>query len=199
LVATWTSVLSFQHTRFVPPCTLQTTSPFFNFQGVWLKFNLLWQTVPQLFIFPLCMSGNSWGDENQLSMNNLCPEPSSTFLASRITRSISRCNIRSSIQKSFLSINCHVKVCPLQTQGFYSFISKVLRLFDTHCRNTSLPLNFTIPSSNAKSSVGWYSVGIYIWLRCRKLFYFSTRCRNQDSLCQVDFDYFQNKTLSGHA
>ena len=76
--------MSFQTNAVKPPLILTLTSPLFNFSSFGQKSLdmslLLGHTVPQEFILRLSKSSKSLGDEKKLSINILCPKPSTLLV-----------------------------------------------------------------------------------------------------------------------
>jgi len=84
LVSMLTSHLSFQTYVVKPPLVLTLKSPLFNFRCFGPKSLdmslLLGRTVPQEFILRLSKSSKSRGDKKKLSINILCPKPSTLLV-----------------------------------------------------------------------------------------------------------------------
>ena len=136
-----------------PPLVFTLTSPLFNFSCFgpksWGVSSLLGRTIPHEFILRLSKSSKSLGDGKNLSINILCPKPSTLQVKCQELRVLQSCQWSSvSLYPSIFSCRMytliHHRVCKFWCRDF-SFLWM-------YCLKIILPFNFTITSSTAKCS-----------------------------------------------
>jgi len=158
LVSMWMSRLSFQANAVKFPLVLTLTSPFVSFSFFGPKSEgmpfLLSRTVSHECILRLSKSSKSLGDENKLSINSLCPKPS-TLQVKCLNSCLSCCHVVSGRVWVFTQVHSHVICIPWFVTQFVNFDTKSFLFFlGMYCLKIILPWNFTITSSTAKCSEG---------------------------------------------